>query len=142
LLRPFNPEAFPVSIGELDSSSLQGRFDTFMDSSETTLLAKDSLTATDAKLVEDAFERRLSELPSSDIGSGQRGYCDAPRSAHTVAHCTADLLQHRARRSTFPLFSGLGVSSAMAAPLAGKRVRTEGTKIRDRTKKCARNFEN
>jgi hypothetical protein len=27
-------------------------------------------------------------------------------------------------------------------PLAGKRVRTEGTKIRDRTKKCARNFEN
>src|SRR5262245_58427426 len=28
--------------------------------------AKNSLTATDAKLVEDAFERRLSELPSSD----------------------------------------------------------------------------
>jgi len=30
------------------------------------LSAKNSLTATDAKLVEDAFERRLSELPSSD----------------------------------------------------------------------------
>jgi ERF superfamily protein len=30
------------------------------------LVAKNSLTATDAKLVEDAFERRLSELPSSD----------------------------------------------------------------------------
>jgi len=30
------------------------------------LAAKNSLTATDAKLVEDAFERRLSELPSSD----------------------------------------------------------------------------
>jgi ERF superfamily protein len=30
------------------------------------LTAKNSLTATDAKLVEDAFERRLSELPSSD----------------------------------------------------------------------------
>jgi hypothetical protein len=29
------------------------------------LSAKNSLTATDAKLVEDAFERRLSELPSS-----------------------------------------------------------------------------
>jgi hypothetical protein len=30
------------------------------------LTAKNSLTATDAKLVEDAFERRLSDLPSSD----------------------------------------------------------------------------
>jgi hypothetical protein len=30
------------------------------------LTAKNSLTATDARLVEDAFERRLSELPSSD----------------------------------------------------------------------------
>src|SRR5215831_18098657 len=30
------------------------------------LSAKNSLTATDAKLVEDAFERRLSELPSSE----------------------------------------------------------------------------
>jgi hypothetical protein len=30
------------------------------------LAAKNTLTATDAKLVEDAFERRLSELPSSD----------------------------------------------------------------------------
>src|SRR5215471_4121665 len=33
------------------------------------LRAKNSLTATDAKLVEDAFERRLSELPSSDAAA-------------------------------------------------------------------------
>jgi len=33
------------------------------------LTAKNSLTATDAKLVEDAFERRLSELPSSDVAA-------------------------------------------------------------------------
>jgi hypothetical protein len=33
------------------------------------LSAKNSLTATDAKLVEDAFERRLSELPSSDAAA-------------------------------------------------------------------------
>jgi len=33
------------------------------------LVAKNSLTATDAKLVEDAFERRLSELPSSDAAA-------------------------------------------------------------------------
>jgi hypothetical protein len=33
------------------------------------LTAKNSLTATDAKLVEDAFERRLSELPSSETST-------------------------------------------------------------------------
>jgi len=33
------------------------------------LTAKNSLTATDARLVEDAFERRLSELPSSDAAA-------------------------------------------------------------------------
>jgi ERF superfamily len=33
------------------------------------LTAKNSLTASDAKLVEDAFERRLSDLPSMDIAS-------------------------------------------------------------------------
>jgi hypothetical protein len=35
------------------------------------LSAKNSLTATDAKLVEDAFERRLSELPSSDAAASR-----------------------------------------------------------------------
>jgi ERF superfamily len=33
------------------------------------LIAKNSLTATDAKLLEDAFEQRLSELPSSDAAA-------------------------------------------------------------------------
>jgi len=37
------------------------------------LSAKNSLTATDAKLVEDAFERRLSELPSSDAAAPSSG---------------------------------------------------------------------
>jgi ERF superfamily len=41
------------------------------------LTAKNSLTATDAKLVEEAFERRLSELPSSDP--------DAPNDDSSVA---------------------------------------------------------
>jgi len=35
-------------------------------SADLALTAKNSLSATDAKLVEDTFERRLSELPSSD----------------------------------------------------------------------------
>jgi hypothetical protein len=33
------------------------------------LVAKNTLTAADAKLVEDAFERRLSDLPSSDVAA-------------------------------------------------------------------------
>jgi hypothetical protein len=37
------------------------------------LSAKNSLTATDAKLVEDAFERRLSELPLSDAAAPSSG---------------------------------------------------------------------
>jgi ERF superfamily len=36
------------------------------------LTAKNSLTAADAKLVEDAFERRLSELPSLELASNER----------------------------------------------------------------------
>ena len=38
--------------------------------------AKNSLTAADAKLVEDAFERRLSELPSSETAAPSNG--DSP----------------------------------------------------------------
>src|SRR6516165_841162 len=34
--------------------------------------------------------------------SGRRGYRDARRCAHSVAHCTADPPRHRAKRSTFP----------------------------------------
>jgi hypothetical protein len=45
------------------------------------LTAKNSLTATDARLVEDAFERRLSELPSSD---GTASSNDDP-SVHQIA---------------------------------------------------------
>jgi len=36
------------------------------------LTSKNSLTASDAKIVEDAFERRLSELPSSDAAAAGR----------------------------------------------------------------------
>jgi ERF superfamily protein len=45
------------------------------------LSAKNSLTATDAKLVEDAFERRLSELPSSDAAAAGRGLIATTQSA-------------------------------------------------------------
>src|SRR6266851_3017373 len=44
------------------------------------LSAKNSLTAPDAKLVEDAFERRLSELPSSDAAAPSNGNSSVPQS--------------------------------------------------------------
>jgi len=43
------------------------------------LTAKNSLTATDAKLVEDAFERRLSELPSSDAAAPSNHESSVPQ---------------------------------------------------------------
>src|SRR5262249_52083091 len=45
------------------------------------LTAKNSLTATDAKLVEDAFERRLSELPSSDATAPSNADSSVPQIA-------------------------------------------------------------
>jgi hypothetical protein len=43
------------------------------------LIAKNSLTATDAKLVEDAFERRLSELSLSEAGVPSNGESSVPQ---------------------------------------------------------------
>jgi hypothetical protein len=42
------------------------------------LVAKNSLTAADAKLVEEAFERRLSELPSSDSAASSNKGSSVP----------------------------------------------------------------
>jgi hypothetical protein len=53
-------EKLLVEVGNITSTDLAAGW------ARVTLAAKNSLTAADAKLVEDAFERRLSELPSSD----------------------------------------------------------------------------
>jgi hypothetical protein len=45
------------------------------------LIAKNSLTANDAKLVEDAFERRLSELPSSEAAAPTNDESSVPQIA-------------------------------------------------------------
>jgi hypothetical protein len=51
------------------------------------LSPKSSLTATDAKLVEDAFERRLSEIPSSDAAASSNDESSGPEIAgpHVIA---------------------------------------------------------
>jgi hypothetical protein len=53
-------EKLLIELGNITSTDLAAAW------AREALTAKNSLTATDAKLVEDAFERRLSELPSSD----------------------------------------------------------------------------
>jgi ERF superfamily len=53
-------EKLLIELGNIPSADLTAAW------AREALTAKNSLTATDASLVEDAFERRLSELPSSD----------------------------------------------------------------------------
>jgi len=59
-------EKLQVELGNITSA------DSVSNWARGALIAKNSLTATDAKLVEDAFERRLSELPSSDAAATGR----------------------------------------------------------------------
>jgi hypothetical protein len=56
-------EKLVLEIGSIPSADLAAAW------ARQAFVAKNSLTATDAKLVEDRFERRLSELPSSEIAS-------------------------------------------------------------------------
>jgi hypothetical protein len=54
------------------------------------LTAKNSLTATDAKLVEGAFERRLSELPSSEAAAPSNGESSVPPISEPQVNATSD----------------------------------------------------
>src|SRR5262249_11867743 len=56
-------EKLLIEIGNITSADLAAAW------ARGALTAKNSLTASDAKLVEDAFERRLSELPSSEAAT-------------------------------------------------------------------------
>jgi hypothetical protein len=56
-------EKLLIEVGNITSADLAAAW------AREALSAKNSLTATDAKLVEDAFERRLSELPSSEAAA-------------------------------------------------------------------------
>jgi hypothetical protein len=54
------------------------------------LSAKNSLTTTDAKFVEDAFERRLSELPSSDAAAPSNGESSVSQISERQVNATSD----------------------------------------------------
>jgi hypothetical protein len=54
------------------------------------LIAKNSLTATDAKLVEDAFERMLSGLPTSEAAAPSNGESSVPQISEPQVIATSD----------------------------------------------------
>jgi ERF superfamily len=54
------------------------------------LTAKNSLTATDVKLVEEAFERRLSKLPSSETAAPSNGDPSVPKTGRPQMIATAE----------------------------------------------------
>ncbi len=78
------------------------------------LSAKNSLTATDAKLVEDAFERRLSEIPSSDAAASSNDESSGPEIAGPqVIATTASIDAGQAR----------GIDKSVLAVAAPRRYR-------------------
>jgi hypothetical protein len=66
-------EKLLTALGNITSADLAAAW------AREALPAKNSLTATDAKLVEDAFERRLSELPSSDAAAPSNNESSEPQ---------------------------------------------------------------
>jgi ERF superfamily len=79
------------------------------------LAAKNRLTATDAKLVEDAFERRLSELPSSDATAPSSADSSVPQIAAPQMVATSE--------STDDAGQGKGIDKSILTFAAPRRYR-------------------
>jgi ERF superfamily len=77
-------EKLLIEVGNITSADLAAAW------AREALTAKNSLTATDAKLVEDAFERKLSELPSSDAAAPSTGESYEPQVNATSDGIDAD----------------------------------------------------
>ena len=68
-------EKLLAQVGNITSADLAAAW------AREALTAKNSLTTADAKLVEDAFERKLSELPSSDAAAPSNDLSSVPQTA-------------------------------------------------------------
>jgi hypothetical protein len=77
-------EKLLTELGNITSSDLAAAW------AREALSAKNSLTATDAKLVEDAFERRLSELPSSEAATTSNDDPPVPQIARPQVIATTE----------------------------------------------------
>jgi hypothetical protein len=81
------------------------------------LTAKNSLTATDAKLVEDAFERRLSELPSSEAATPSYDDPSVPQIARPQVIATTE---------STDVGQAKGIDKSILAVAAPRRYRNRG----------------
>jgi hypothetical protein len=77
-------EKLLMEVGDIASADLAAAW------AREALAAKNSLTTTDAKFVEDAFERRLSELPSSDEAALSNGESSVPQISERQVNATSD----------------------------------------------------
>jgi hypothetical protein len=77
-------EKLLTELGNITSADLAAAW------ARNALTAKNSLTTTDAKLVEDAFERRLSELPSSEAATLSNDDPSVPQIAAPQVTATSD----------------------------------------------------
>jgi hypothetical protein len=77
-------EKLLMEVGNIASADLAAAW------ARDALTAKNSLTTTDAKLVEDAFERRLSELSSSDAAAPSNGEPSVPHISEPQVIATSD----------------------------------------------------
>src|SRR5262249_9710439 len=90
-------EKLRAEVGDIASADLAAAW------ARDALIAKNSLTATDAKLVEDAFEHRLSELASLDAAAGSEEMATTertdPRQAKGIDKSTLTLASPRRYRN-------------------------------------------
>jgi len=77
-------EKLLAQVGNITSADLAAAW------AREALTAKNSLTTADAKLVEDAFERRLSELPSSDAAAPSNDESSVSQSARPPGTAPAE----------------------------------------------------
>jgi ERF superfamily len=79
-------ERLLIEVGNITSADLAAAW------AREALTAKNSLTATDAKLVEDAFEWRLSELASSEVATPSNDDPSVPQIATPKVNATSDCI--------------------------------------------------
>jgi hypothetical protein len=101
-------ERLLIELGHIRSADLAAGW------AREALSAKNSLTAADAKLVEDAFERRLSELPSSEPAASSNG--DSPGTTVAGPHETVATERLNADQ-------GKGIDKSVLAVPAPRRYR-------------------
>jgi ERF superfamily len=77
-------ESLLTQLGNISSADLAAAW------AQEALTAKNSLIATDAKLVEDAFERRLSELASSEAATPSNDDPSVPQIARPQVNASSD----------------------------------------------------